>query len=67
MEIVLYFYKSIVCPVFLLIYEDLATKVEMTNAGVDIRRKTDKRFTSRAPIDIYSAMYTIINYFFMKA
>ena len=45
MEIVLYFFKSIVCPVFLVIYEDLATKVEMTNAGVDIRRKTDQQFT----------------------
>ena len=60
MEIVLYFYKSIVCLVFLVIFVDLATKVEMTNAGVDIRRNTDKQFTLRAPIDIYSAIYTMI-------
>ena len=67
MEIVLYFYKSIVCPVFLVIYEDVATKVEMTNAGVDIRPKTDQQFTSRAPIDIYSAIYTIITLSFHES
>ena len=54
-------------PSVFVIYVHLATKDEMTNAGADIRQKTDTPFTSSAPINVYSAVYTPLLHPFMKA
>ena len=54
-------------PSVFVIYVHLATKDEMTNADADISQKTDKPFTSSAPINVYSAVYTPLLHPFMKA